>query len=43
LLFELENQIRFHSFKAAVKRCSKVVEEVDVAKTLETFGSPKEL
>jgi ubiquinone/menaquinone biosynthesis C-methylase UbiE len=43
LLFELENQIRFHSFKAAVKRCSKVVEEVDVAKTLKTFGSPKEL
>lgn len=43
LLFELENQIRFHSFKAAVKRDSKVVEEVDVAKTLKTFGSPKEL
>jgi ubiquinone/menaquinone biosynthesis C-methylase UbiE len=43
LLFELENQIRFHSFKAAVKRCSKVAEEVDVARTLKTFGSPKEL
>ncbi|MBX5321530.1 MAG: class I SAM-dependent methyltransferase [Candidatus Bathyarchaeota archaeon] len=43
LLFELENQIKFHSFKTTIKRGSKVVEEVDVAKTLKTFGSPKAL
>jgi ubiquinone/menaquinone biosynthesis C-methylase UbiE len=42
LLFELENQIKFHSFKTAIRR-SEVVGEVDVAKTLKTFGSPKEL
>jgi 2-polyprenyl-3-methyl-5-hydroxy-6-metoxy-1,4-benzoquinol methylase len=43
LLFELENHIRFHSFKTAIKGGSEVVGEVDVAKTLKTFGSPKEL